>query len=224
MPKVYIATSAEQVEFERVCSNCEHEWTASFDVGVRSEATGSEEQASKSAKTLMYVEKKDRSENREVLCPQCSHFSVDAMYRHFRKGGYAAGILKKYKHAMWMNLLAVLGFVWLPALLVYFAGLNPLRAWTWFSIVWLLIVVGLGGISLYKLIGFVWGIVALTSVRRRLNQMSDNQLLDLAVSCYKGNKNSLDSTSLGEQIKWNAWFSRPLFYKVSPASSGEVME
>lgn len=235
MPKVYIASLAEQVDFERVCSNCEHKWTASFNLGVRGQGESSKDQASKSAETMMYVEKKDRFENREVLCPQCSHFSVDAMYRHFRKGGYAAGILKKYKRAAWENLFGFLGFVWIPVLLVLFANLNPLRGVgmglpgrvlvfsVLFSIVWLLIFVCLGGISLYKIIGFVWGIGALPSVDRKLNQLPDDQLLDLAVSCYKGNKNSLDSTSF-EEIRWNAWFSRPLFHKVSPASSGEVTQ
>ena len=133
---------------------------------------------------MMYVQKKDRFENREVLCPQCSHFSVDAMYRHFRKGGYAAGIFKQYKHAMWTSLFEFLSFVWIPVLLVFFADLNPLRATgtglpgrvlvfsVVFSIVWLLIFVCLGGISLYKLIGFVWGIGALSSVSRKLNQLS----------------------------------------------------
>jgi len=223
MPKVYIATRAEQVEFERVCSNCEHKWTASFDVGVRSYVESSKEQASRSAKAMLNEEKKDRRENREVLCPQCSHFSVDAMYRHFRKGGYAAGILKKYKRAVWMNLLGFLGFVWLPALLFFLADLNAVRSGTWLSILWLLIVVGLGGISLYKLIGFVWGIVALPVVSRKVSQLSDQQLLDLAIRCYKGNKNSLDSTSL-EEIRWNAWLSQPLFFKPSPASSSEVTQ
>jgi hypothetical protein len=223
MPKVYIASRAEHVEFERVCSNCEHKWTASFDVGVRSYVESSQDQASESAKALMYEEKKDRRENREVLCPQCSHFSVDAMYRHFRKGGYAAGILKKYKRAVWMSLLGFVGFVWLPALLFFLADLNALRSGTWLSILWLIIVVGLGGLSFYKLIGFIWGIAALLGVKRKVSRLSDDQLLDLAVSCYKGNKNSLDSTILDE-IRWNAWLSKPLFFKPSPASSSEVTQ
>jgi hypothetical protein len=223
MPKVYTESRGEQMDFERICSNCEHKWTASFHVAVRGSLESSKEQASRSAEAMMYEEKKDRRENREVLCPQCSHFSVDAMYRHFRKGGYAAGILKKYKRAVWMSLLGFVGFVWLPALLFFLADLNALRSGTWLSILWLIIVVGLGGMSLYKLIGFAWGIVALPGVKRKVSRLSDNQLLELAVSCYKGNKNSLDSTVLDE-IRWNAWLSRPLFFKPSPASSSEVTQ
>ena len=157
MPTVYTATLAEQVNFERQCSSCAHKWTASFDIGVRGELASSKEQASKSAQQIMYIEKKERFENREVLCPECSHFSVDAMYRHFRKGGYAGGILKQYKRAMWMNLLGFLGFAWIPALLLWLAKLNPLNSPVpWLSIIFLLIAVALGAVSLYKLFGFLW--------------------------------------------------------------------
>jgi hypothetical protein len=126
MPKVYIASRTEQVDFERVCSNCEHKWTATFDLGVRGQGASSKAQASKSAETMMYVEKKDRFENREGLCPQCSHFSVNAMYRHFRKGGYAAGIFKQYKRAVWENLFGFLGFVWIPRVLKSLSGMYGL--------------------------------------------------------------------------------------------------
>ena len=223
MPRVYFASRGEHAEFERVCSNCEHKWTASFDIAVHSELGQTKEQAEKSAATMMHIEKRERFENREVLCPQCSHFSVDAMYRHFRKGGYAGAILKQYKRAMWMNLAGFVGFVWLPALIVYLAGprLNPQNFDTpWLSIIALLIVLGLGGIALYKFVGFAWGLAALSSVRRKVRQLSDSQLLDLAIACYKGNKNSLDATSF-EEVRWNAWQTKPLLYKPSHAVAGE---
>jgi len=216
MPTVHIASHAEHVDYERVCSNCEHRWTASFDIGVRSMAQSTGEKAAKEAALLMSVEKEDRYKNRDVLCPQCAHFSVNAMNRHFRKSGLAGGILKKYKAAMWMNLAGFAGFGWLPALVLAFANYNPLNSEKpILSTLWLIIVVGMGGVALFKLIGFVWGLAALSSVRRKVTQLSDEQLVELAVTCYKANKDSLDATGL-EEIKWNAWFRKPLFCK--PAS------
>lgn len=223
MPKVYIASHGEHVEFNRVCSHCQHKWTASFDIGVRSMAQSSEEQAAKEANQLLQVEKEERMKNRDVLCPECSHFSEDAMRRHFRKG-YAEAILKQYKRAMWMNFLGVIGFGWLPALILYLAGprINPLSSATpWLSVIALLIVLGLGGVALYKLIGFLWGLAALSSVRRKLTQFADAQLLELAVECYKGNKNSLDSTSF-EEVKWNAWQTKPISCKPAEPVTGQV--
>jgi len=222
MPKVYIASHGEHVEYERTCSNCGHSWVASFDIGVRSMAQGSRETAAKEAATFMKVEKEDRFRNRDVLCPQCAHFSIHAMNQHFRKGGLAGGILKKYKAAMWMNLAGFAGFGWLPALVLAFANFNPFNLdRPWLSLLWLIIVLGMGGVSLFKLVGFVWGLAALSSVRRKVAQLSSDQLVALAVTCYKANKDSLDATGL-EEIKWNAWFRKPLFYKAAAPITEQV--
>lgn len=223
MPKVYFESRGEDVDFERVCSNCEHKWTASFHIAVHSDLGYTKDQAQKSAATLMHIEKRERFENREVLCPECSHFSVDAMYRHFRKAGYGGAILKQYKRAMWMNLAGFAGFVWLPALILYLAGprINPLNFdKPWLSIIALLVVLGFGGIALYKFVGFAWGLAGLSSVHRKVRQLSDAQLLELAVACYKGNQNSLDATSF-EEVRWNAWQMKPLLYKESSAHERE---
>jgi len=172
----------------------------------------------------MSVEKEDRFMNRDVLCPQCAHFSVNAMNRHFRKKGLAGGILKKYKAAMWMNLAGFAGYGWIPALVLAFANFNPFNSdRPWLSALWLIIVVGMGGVALFKLVGFVWGLFALPGVRRRVSQLSDEQLVELAVTCYKANKDSLDATGL-EEIRWNPWFRKPLFYRQLPMERLEVTQ
>jgi hypothetical protein len=224
MPKAYIASQAEHVEYERTCSNCSYKWLASFDIDAKSYVHSTGEKAAKEVAQYMEIEKEDRFRNRDVLCPKCEHFSVHAMNRHFRKGGLAGGILKKYKRAMWENLISSLGYGCLPALILFLAGgkLNPLDSQTpALSIIGLVIVVGAGSVAFYRVAGFVLGLAALSSVRRKLSQLSDEHLLGLAVSCYKDNKDSLDGAGL-ENIKWNAWFTKPLFYKAAGPRTEQV--
>ena len=221
MPKVYTARVQQQADFERVCSNCGHQWLASFGIVASTYVESTRQAAAKAAEDIMHEEKRDRFDNREVLCPKCLHFSVDAMYRHFRKGGYPAGILKKYKRAAWINLPEFLGVVWIPVLLLFFANLNPLNAATpALSVVWLIVFLSAGGVALYRLIGLLCGLAALPSVRRKLGQLPDGALLELAVKCYKQNKNSLAVSGIDE-IRWNPWLSGPLRYKPPPSREND---
>ena len=167
----------------------------------------------KSADGALQYEIRELRENKEVLCPDCSHFSIDAMRRHFNNG-YQAGILKKYKRAVWMNLAGFIAIIWLPVLLFLFANLNPLNAAKPIvSVILLLIFLWFGGSSLYLLAGFLWGMAAVSSVRGKLGRLSDDALLNLAVTCYRRNKNSLNVSMVNAAgVKWNSWQLGPLFH------------
>ena len=215
MPKVFYSSVQRHVEFERVCSNCGNHWTASFNISFTTSYESSSRKAAKSAEIVMQDEIKDRDENCEVLCSDCSHFSVDAMGRHFHKG-YTAGLMKKYKRAAWSNVDIFLGFAWIPILLAFIANLNPLNSTNPVgSLIGLLVFLGLGSVALYALTGLIWGLITVSKVRGKVEILSDDALRELAISCYKKNKNSLHVSLLQDRVRWNPWLSEPLFCKAN---------
>src|SRR5262245_7902803 len=102
MPKVYIASEARHYEAERTCSNCAYKWSASFDIKAMSMAQSTSDKAAREARAIVAAERKEKLENCDVVCPECAHFSEDAMRRHF-KDGLATGVIRKYKRAAWIS-------------------------------------------------------------------------------------------------------------------------
>jgi len=213
LPKVYIASEARHYEAERTCSNCAYKWVASFDIKATSMAQSTGKKAAQEARAIVAAERKEKLENCDVVCPECSHFSEDAMRRHF-KAGYAMGIVRKYKRAAWASLGEGLAAAALPTILFFVANLNPFnstnRVW---SAIGLSVCLYLGSIAVSKLVAFVWGLAAASATRSRLQQLSDPELLALAVGSYKANKNSLQVSFMDTLWKWSPWLSKVLFYK-----------
>ena len=222
MPKVYFATVSQEVAFDRVCSNCDRTWTTRGTASSGSHMEQTKPAALETAQLVLSAEKKDWRDNRDVLCPHCSHFSKDAMDLHFRKG-YAAAIIRNFKRAAWCDFLAFVCLGWLPVVLFIFANLIPWQSdKPILSTIFLLLFLIFGSVSVIGLTLFVWARFALSSVRRKLERLSDEALLELAIDCYKSNKNSVYVDIDPDAGLLNAWLKKPLFYKVNAAPSARL--
>ena len=222
MPKVYFANVAREVAFERVCSNCNNSWTSQGTASSGDMMEQSKEEALKTAASVLSEEMKNWRDNREVLCPNCSHFSKDAMEIHFRKG-YPAAIIRNYKRASWADFLTFVGVGWIPLLLFLFANLKPwdtdkpVRAAIFLA---LFLVTGIPAVT--GLVVFIWSRLALSSVRKKLEGLSKDELHQLAVDCYRKNKNSLKVEIDAEAGLFNPWLKKPLLYKTETAVADRV--
>lgn len=220
MPKVHFATATQEVAFERVCSNCTHIWTSKGIAGSGSHMEQSSDEASKAAGYALTDEIRDWRDNREHLCPECSHFSTDAMETHFKRG-YVSKVLDNYKRGTLWGLFLFVFAGWLPLVLFIFSTLNPWAArYPARAILFLLLFLWFGAIAGWGLLTFIWGRIALASVRRKLEGLSDDALRELTVDCYRQNKNSLHVSIDADAGFFNAWLKKPLLYKAD--ASGET--
>lgn len=194
------------VRVDRKCSNCGHEWTADLKVTAEGEAksvirgdTSALAKAKKQALANLDLkaQKKKKDVDQQVLCPVCSHFSTEAMDKHFRKG-YTTGLLSKYKTEEWINLLNSLALAGLSLAAAGGAILVTNKVNKGGELKWLgwIILLGAGSIILAGLfVKRLWKFVHSTKehskIARMVRSCSGDELLQLAVRCYHENNNSL---------------------------------
>jgi hypothetical protein len=200
---------------KRICSFCKNPWIAQVKISARAQGGSSfiSPDESEAIKTQISAQKLLRQEeekakkqvDRGVLCPSCNHFSIDAMSKHFPKG-YLAGIKRKYMWALFVSLLLIppcgMGVTLFGGALL-FAPSKDTENKTVFII--FLVILALFFIS-YLAFNLWHGIRMLfgyNRVRKHLESMSEDDLLHLAVSCYRENNSSLGGNSLlGGIYKW----------------------
>ncbi|MFC2160714.1 hypothetical protein ACFLRX_03580 [Acidobacteriota bacterium] len=189
---------------ERMCSNCNKSWTERIEIEGSAKGDGSwfgpNEKEAKKVKEKAYqnyqdAEKREKKQaDRQVLCPSCEHFSTKAMAKHF-PNGYLAGLKSKYLKALLFALL----FMPIFGGIAGFLGRQILSASSkdWKQ-AWFLIIL-FAALTLLLVFGFIVNLinafrvlVGYHRVRKYLQAERDDELLNLAVSCYKKNKDSLD--------------------------------
>ncbi len=188
---------------ERVCSNCNKPWTEKIEIKTSAKGNGSwfgpdqmemnrvKEKAHRDLKAAEESAKKQVDNH--VLCPSCGHFSTDAMAKHFPKG-YQAGLGIKYKKALLYAIIFMpifgLGAVLLGQLVI---NASP-KDWkdAWFLIIpCAILALLLAWGSIDKLVNGFRLLVGQNQVRKYLENENDEGLLNLAVSLYRKNKDSL---------------------------------
>jgi hypothetical protein len=222
MPKVYFANVAREVAFERVCCHCNNSWPSQGTASSGQMMEQTKQDALTTAESVLNEEMKNWRDNRDVLCPNCSHFSTDAMEIHFRKG-YPAAIIRNYKRASWADFLLFVCVGWIPLLLFLFANLKPWDTDTPArAAIFLALFLATGIPALMGLLIFIWSRVALASVRKKLDGLSQDELRQLAVECYRKNKNSLKVEIDAEAGLFNPWLKKPLLYKTETSVADKV--
>jgi rubredoxin len=200
---------------DRKCSNCGHEWTADLKVTAEGEVESripDDPSAFAKAKKQalanldMKAKKKKKDIDEQVLCPECSHFSTEAMDKHFRKG-YTAGLLSKYKTEEWRDLFSSLGFAVLSLAAVGGAILATNKLIKEGEWRWLYGVFFPGVVSIYSarsfvkhLRKFVHSTKEHSKVARMVRSCSGDELLQLAIRCYHQNNNSLEHGDAWVQV------------------------
>jgi len=198
---------------ERECSNCKSPWTEKIKINATARGDGSwgrpdvreAQKAKEKAHQYLLVEEKraKKQADKGVLCPSCNHFSTGAMAKHF-PNGYLRGLKKKHLKASLVALLAIptcgFGAVLLgPAIF----DATP-KDWkeAWYLIIFVAILALLLALGFfYNLAMGVRLLFGYTRVREYLRTKDERDLLDLAVSHYKENKNSLSGIySWGESL------------------------
>jgi hypothetical protein len=188
---------------ERVCSHCQRTWleeikieatgrgASSYFTPDEKEAVKAKENAYKQLKQKEETEKKALGVDKRVLCPSCGHFSTGAMSRHFPEG-FLAGFKKKLTTAYWTALVSLIplgvGGGFLASKVLFDTGPKDST----------ILVIIVGVVALLLLWGFIanltLGIRLMLGTRRvesHLKTLDEDQLLGIAVSHYKNNKNSL---------------------------------
>jgi hypothetical protein len=201
---------------KRICSFCKNPWIAQVKISARVQGGSSyirpdEREAIKtqiSANMLLKQEeeKAKKQSDRGVLCPSCEHFSIDAMSKHFPKG-YLAGIKRKYMWSLLVSLLLIppcgMGATLFGGGLLLAPSKNTENKTV---IIIFLVILALFFVS-YLAVNLWYGIRMLfgyNRVKKHLQSMSEDDLLHLAVSCYRENNSSLGGNSLldGGIYKW----------------------
>ena len=198
-------TLSGTVSVERVCSFCKKSWKAQVKINATGRGDSSlfspdEKEVirarEKAAQQLKQEEEKAKKQvDRGVLCPSCKHFSSDAMAKHF-PNGFLAGLEKKFRKAMVIAILAMLAcglgaFVFGGAVLFGGPTKDDETA----------VVIIFGILALLLLAGFIYNLVmgirliaGAKRVGKHLKDKNDDDLLEIAVSQYRANKESLAGT------------------------------
>ncbi len=133
------------------------------------------------------------------MCPECGHFCIEAMERHFPKG-LRIGLLRKFRASVVLNLaigvLAGAGSCIL-ALTAWDRATSGQEGKYWWGILIFLGVATLvaGAYALQSISSFARGALHLLRVRRAIGRASEGDLLDWTREAYRENQNSLGSGS-----------------------------
>jgi hypothetical protein len=205
MPKYYQATAklAGWASVERECFSCKKSWTEKINIcgegasGLTSGRPGGKQvnQARNSAYHNLKKEEKRIKEqyDKGVLCPSCNHFCTGAMAKHFPRG-FRAGVNKKFNKAVSSSLLST---IFLSPFVILLGGVVLSGGWGHTADeFWMRFLVGI--IELFLLVLFLYNLIlgiriilGFFRVKRLLRAKNEDELLDIAVTHYRKNKNSL---------------------------------
>ena len=183
-PWYYTSEQDFKVKLQRICCNCGHAWEINYSDTVAS-SDSTQEEVYRNLKFNIEEKIIKYDNDKEILCPKCSHFSKNAMEEHFPQG-IKQGILKKYKKTIWTIPGGVLGIAWIPGLIILL-----LMKIEDMSLLWLILAVPLALYAIYYLIFFFTTLIMYNSIKKAIINSCEEDILQLLLEYYKKNKYSL---------------------------------
>jgi len=188
---------------ERECSHCKNTWTEKIKIKAigRGDSSlfipGSEEfnRAKEKAQQQYKGEEEGAKKqvNKGVLCPLCNHLSTGAIAKFF-PNGYLAGIKKKLNQSLLISFLIFPPCGFVMGLLIWVFLFSERKGGS--EEIWGMITVAV--LLLAFAAGFIYNarigmrlVFGYKRVDKFLQTKKENELLDIVVSQYQKNKNSL---------------------------------